>query len=178
MTSLQECKINHIKINYDNDFDNKSTSSTESEEETKLVATINDMKGYVYNKSKNDEQEEQIESKYNDQIEMESYQDDDKLSFSGLENLLDNHKNVHQNMDENIQEDNKDITEQSNKDKDNDNIYNKDEENESVNELMKRDELIKGHTSKGKIIKIHQDTCISMLNIAKIHKNKTPNKHN
>ena len=126
----------HQNQNYDNEYDNKSTSSTESEEETKLMKIINDMEGYEYDESKHDKQEEQVESKYNNQIEMESYQDEDELSFSELENLLDNCKYMCQNMDENIQED---ITEQSNEDEDNENSYNKDEENESINELMKRD---------------------------------------
>ena len=44
----------HQNQAYDNEYDNKSTSSTESEEETKLVEIINDKKGYESNESKND----------------------------------------------------------------------------------------------------------------------------
>ena len=112
------------------------------------------MKGFEYHESKNDEQEEQIKSKHNNQIEIESYQDEDEFSFSVLENLLDNCKYRYQNMDENIQEENEDIiTEQSNEDKDNDNSDNEEEENKNINELMKRDKWIRGQTSKGRIIK-------------------------
>ena len=70
-----------------------------------------------------------------------------KISFSEWDNLWENNKYGYAEMDENIQDINEDFTNQSNKDKDNENS------DKATQQTIQQYKRINGQTSSGRIVR-------------------------